>query len=391
MKILFVAMPFSIHTVRWISHINTMEHEIHVFSSFPYSTPHIELKNVIFHDYYHAITNFDQEITFSPIWPFEVKSRNRLVKKIIGKLYRILRLERSREKTLLKVIKSIEPDIIHSMETQHAGYLVSNAKDSLTKFPYWIHSNWGIDLHYFGGLEAHKSKTIKCLGGIDTLIVEGNRDKELSQKYGFRKNVVIFPSVGGGFEIPTKENYFYEKTSNRRIILIKGTQDNVRRGLNILLALQESVDLVKNYKIVIYQCSELLFEKVSFLRSEYSLDIAIVDELSHLKMIKLNKKARISITNNLSDGLPNSMLEAMLFGAFPIQSNTSCADEWILNGVNGILVSPEDINGLSEAIKKSLINDLLVDNAAKQNFYKIKNSLESTFIKTKIAELYQIH
>jgi glycosyltransferase involved in cell wall biosynthesis len=388
MKILVIAMPFSIHTVRWISHINTLEHEIHVFSSYAYSNPHVELKNVIFHDYYHSITNFDRDIIFSPIWRFEVKSSNILIKKIIGKLFRILRLEQNREKTLLKVIKSIRPDIIHSMETQNAGYLVSNIKTSLSKFPFWIHSNWGIDMHYYGEMDTHRRKIIKCLEGVDVLLVEGNRDKVLANKYGFKQDVLIFPSVGGGFEIPNKDNIITELPSKRKTILIKGTQDNVRRGLNSLLALQQCADFVKGYKIVLYQCSELLFEKVSFLISECDMDITIVDELSHLEMIELNKIARISITNNLSDGLPNSMLEAMLFGAFPIQSNTSCADDWIINGINGILVSPEDIDEIRLAIKESLINDELVDNAALINFLKIKNSLESNIIKNKIAELY---
>jgi glycosyltransferase involved in cell wall biosynthesis len=41
-------------------------------------------------------------------------------------------------------------------------------------------------------------------------------------------------------------------------------------------------------------------------------------------------------------------------GSFPIQSNTSCAYEWITHGVNGFLVKPDDLLGLAKCIKQAL-------------------------------------
>jgi glycosyltransferase involved in cell wall biosynthesis len=48
------------------------------------------------------------------------------------------------------------------------------------------------------------------------------------------------------------------------------------------------------------------------------------------------------VGHSLSEGISTSMLEAMAMGAIPIQTCTSCADEWIINGEAGFLVEPND-------------------------------------------------
>ena len=44
------------------------------------------------------------------------------------------------------------------------------------------------------------------------------------------------------------------------------------------------------------------------------------------------QKSRIYIGCSISDGISTSFLEALANGAFPIQTNTSCANEWISKG-----------------------------------------------------------
>ena len=62
------------------------------------------------------------------------------------------------------------------------------------------------------------------------------------------------------------------------------------------------------------------------------------------------------------------MLEAMVCGAFPIQTNTSCADEWIVDGKSGFIVDPDNLMNLVSLIKTALIENSLVDGAEKKLF-----------------------
>jgi glycosyltransferase involved in cell wall biosynthesis len=79
------------------------------------------------------------------------------------------------------------------------------------------------------------------------------------------------------------------------------------------------------------------------------------------------KRSRTYVGVSISDGLSTSMVEAMIQGTFPIQSVNSAAHHFINNGINGFIVDPWDIVSIVDAIKISLSDDLLVDNAAKIN------------------------
>jgi glycosyltransferase involved in cell wall biosynthesis len=75
---------------------------------------------------------------------------------------------------------------------------------------------------------------------------------------------------------------------------------------------------------------------------------------THQEMLSMNGKARISITLNISDGVSTSLLEAIVMGAFPIQSYTACANEWVEDGKTGLLVHPEDTESVEhQALKKA--------------------------------------
>ena len=57
---------------------------------------------------------------------------------------------------LAALIEELKPDLIHSMEFQHAGYLVLGARDRISgPFPAWLATNWGSDIYYFGRNPEH--------------------------------------------------------------------------------------------------------------------------------------------------------------------------------------------------------------------------------------------
>ena len=85
------------------------------------------------------------------------------------------------------------------------------------------------------------------------------------------------------------------------------------------------------------------------------------------EIIKLMGRARIAIGIGLTDGSPVSLLEAMIMGAFPIQTDTVSTAEWISDGENGFLVPAEEPHTIASAIQRALLDDELVERAAKLN------------------------
>jgi glycosyltransferase involved in cell wall biosynthesis len=109
----------------------------------------------------------------------------------------------------------------------------------------------------------------------------------------------------------------------------------------------------------------------------------------HHTILELFARSRIFLATSISDGVSYSMLEALSVGAFPIQSNTACADEWITHGETGILVPPEDPQIIAAAIRRALTDDRLVDQAAERNAQVCAERLDAVKVRQQVIDIYQ--
>jgi hypothetical protein len=84
---------------------------------------------------------------------------------------------RRRAARLTDLIKEFRPDIVHSLEIQHAGYMTQMAQKNMQHdFPLWIATNWGADIHYFGNMPEHAAKIRDVLESCDYYSCETQRD-----------------------------------------------------------------------------------------------------------------------------------------------------------------------------------------------------------------------
>ena len=387
MKILFIAMAESIHTARWINQIADMGWDIHLYPSIDYGIIHTDLRNVtVYQSYYSWGLNSGNVkikgnyVVFSRIANFLKKMHTRL-----SPDYSVKRLE--------KIVKKVKPDLIHSIETQNAGYLALQVKKKMGRlFPKWIHTNWGSDIYLFSRLRKHKKMIEELLSQCDYYSCECRRDVELALKHGLKGQVLpVYPNTGG-FDLSklVKLKERTSKTSDRKFIMLKGYQGWAGRALVALRALNIVKDYLRGYSLVIYSCGDISVEIASELfENESGIEVTIIPSgTSHEEMLKLHGTARISIGLSISDSISTSVLEAMAMGSFPIQSWTSAADEWIEEGESGILVPPEDPDIVAKAIVKVLLDDELVDKASEINWETVKSRLDFNDLKQKTIESY---
>jgi glycosyltransferase involved in cell wall biosynthesis len=106
-------------------------------------------------------------------------------------------------------------------------------------------------------------------------------------------------------------------------------------------------------------------------------------------MLNLFSKARIYVGLSKSDGISTSMLEAMALGAFPIQTDTSCASEWIFSSAGGFIVDYQKEVSVRDSLIEALENDLLVDTAQKSNRDKILQNYTVKYMETQVKALYR--
>lgn len=388
-KILIVAMADSIHTARWIAQITDQNWEIHLFPAVDWGVAHQELKDIIVHhSFYTKRDNPGENLRLKGINVGSTVLSRGLIYFYTNKFpnYRIKQLNR--------LIKRLKPDIIHSMEFSLAGYLVMAVKNSFKgQFPKWIATNWGSDIYLFGQLRKHKKKIQEILENCDYYSCECHRDVCLAKNYGLKgMSLPVFPNTGGFNLEKIKKFRVSGRTSRRKFIALKGYQNWAGRALVGLRALERCADILKGYTVGIYstfkgsdvEVAAELFTKKTGIKTE------VVYETTHQNILKLHGKSRISLGVNISDAISTSLLEAMIMGSFPIQSNTSCADEWVKNGKTGILVPPEDPDIIEKAIRRALKDDGLVDEAARLNWRIAQKRLDQKRLKKQIIDFYQL-
>jgi len=402
MRILIVAMGNSIHTARWLSHIKDEDWDIHLFPVDFFTEVHPGIygmsKNIKVHSpiiLKSLIRKYKQkkrekarvEIDARKLLK-EYQQGSLVVKNILRKLFSV-----NYTKELYKVIKKVKPDIVHSMHIQEAGYITLEAKKKIThSFPAWIVSNWGSEIDLFRHFPDQKKKIKEVLTNCDYYSGECSREIPIVRKLGFKGEVFAIMPNSGGIDFDYIKKFKSEgSVSSRKLIMLKGYNNWSGRALVGLRAIERCKDVLGDYKIVIY-CVDSYDVEIG--ARYFTSKTGIKTELlplgtSHEEILKLHGKARISIGLSITDAISTSVLEAMAMGSFPIQSKTSCADKWFINGKSGIMVPPEDPEEVEKAIRIALSDDKLVDNAAELNYKILFEKLEKNKIKAQIIKSYK--
>lgn len=394
-KILVIAMTESVHTARWINELRDLGWDIHLFPSLDLII-HPSIRDVTVHGFYVKPEKNKNSPRFPGVIPCFHQKISYYANIGLQKLqeyyleYHHKNIDSIRVKKLVRVIKKIKPDIIHTLEMQHAGYITLKAKEMIGEsFPAWIYTPWGNDIYFFGRLPNHIEKIKGVLASCNYYAPKSDRDIRLANEYGFKGKFLPVLPGNGGFDTGRMRSLWQQgKSSERKKIIVKGYQGIMGRSLVALHAIELCYNSLKDFTIEVYSASNEVKIKAQLISHDTGLKITILPPCSHEEMLKWYGKSRISLGLSLSDGVSNSLLESMAMGTFPIESNTSCADEWITDGKNGFIVPPEDPVYVAEAIRKAATDDDLVNNAAEANFEIIRNRMDDSVIKPKILDLY---
>ena len=374
-KILIVAMADSVHTARWIRQFDSDEIE---FVLFP-STPHRRVHPLI-------LQHMSQRLTST----LKISKWMKLGALPIG-VFDLVFNHFFRAKLLAREINSFQPDFVHVMETQHSGYLTDRALARVRKKPKIVLSIWGSDLFWFQRFTSHKSRIESILKKVDYLITECHRDEELAKSLGFLGSCIYGVPASGGFSLKEADvTESYVAPSLRKTIAIKGYSGFVGLGPMALKTLKRVSHLLSDYSIVIFSANwkTRLIAQIVRLQTGLQIEIRMKHSQTPAEMRSLFLSSRIVIGVSKSDGLPATIKEAAFFGAFPVQTDTSCAGEWFENGVSILLVSADSSESLEQALIRSLKDDRLVDTAARINFEIAKSRMNAESVRSKISALY---
>lgn len=266
---------------------------------------------------------------------------------------------------LRRLIGQIEPDLVHAMRIPYEGIVAALANPDQPV----VTSVWGNDFTLHAKANPWLARLTRLsMQRTTALHSDCRRDQRLARTWGFsvEKPAIVLPG-GGGIQPET----FYppesppEEESNPdegQVINPRGMRAYVRNDVFF-----QAARLVgERMPGVRFVCPGMLGDPQAE-RWVSDLGIQKIVELlpgqTRKEMAVLFRGSRVSVSPSTHDGTPNTLLEAMACGCFPVVGDLESTREWITPGVNGYLVDPSDAQALTEAIVSALEERELRDRA----------------------------
>ena len=376
-KVLVVCMFDSIHAGRWLSQFTDQDIDFTLFPSKKFKKIHPRLA---------ALLGSNKGATFSIAHPIKIP-------KILGYLDFLFFVQFPkvfRKNLRAQYLRNISTEnkyhFVHALEIQGAGYLCDEA---ITKKVFkFILTNWGSDIFYFQHLPEHLPRIKSVLAKADLYSAECQRDYKLAIKLGFKGGQLPCIPNGGGL-VTGEPMTIGIPTSIRKNIVVKTYGGTFGRGNLAIEAVRKVLETHSDLTAYFYSVTEDLSDQVLDLKSKFGNRVnysTLRKPISHGQLEDIFSNSRIYVGCSISDGISTSFLEALTKGVYPIQTNTSCAGEWIDKGAIASLINL-DIDQLGEALNLAATDNKVVDFAAKKNL-EVANKLLATSEITPIAQQF---
>jgi len=298
------------------------------------------------------------------------------------------------QKELNNIIKSVNPDLVHALRVPYEGMLASAVPKNL---PLLV-SIWGNDftLHARANVKMGQL-TRKVMERANGVLADVHRDITLAHQWGLsnHKPTLVVPGGGGIHLDEIKEtatkDISHLDLPNRAPIIINPR--GIRAYARTDTFFQAIPAVLEEFPNAIFICpgmqgkpeAEKWVSKLSLQKN-----VKLFDNLDQQTLWAVFHQSQLSLSITTHDGTPNTLIEAMACGCFPITGDIDSIREWIVPGVNGLVVDPDDPQALAKAITLALNNENLRKEARIHNQELIKTKAEVGLVRSLLRNYYSI-
>lgn len=383
----------------WIANLQAMKYDISLVSTFPCDPPegmrHFSILPV-------ALSRFSRNTTTSA-QPASGRTRSAGVRALIRRfspLFQSLRYYFG-PVSLFKfapayqrLLREIQPDLIHALRIPFEGMLGSYTPEGI---PFLV-STWGNDLTlHAAGSRWMSACTKRCLARANGFMADTHRDTRLAHMWGLAETTptLVVPGAGGLNVAAVLEAQGFDPAAFA--IPARGDWVVNPRGLRPGSVHQEVFfaaipDVLTEHPDTRFICPGLAgnsqvqswVEKLGIQHNTF-----LLPKLSQMQLWSLYQQAQLYVSPSSHDGTPNSLLEAMACGCFPVVGDIESLREWIADRINGLLVNPHSEKDLAAEICHALdAHDLRLE-AARHNLSLIRDRAGQNITRPRIDAFYQ--
>lgn len=297
-----------------------------------------------------------------------------------------------------RLLDELQPDLVHALRIPVEGILAALA---VNKTPLLL-SVWGNDftLH-----DSHHSPTRMltklALRRADALLSDCARDLRLAYARGFDKTkpAAVLPGAGG-----IQLNAFYPASEAREAEAVRA-ELNIPAGATVVINPRGLRGYVRNdvffqaIPIVLQQqpntvflCSGMQGSSLAerwVSQAGVGLAVRLLPNVPREKMAELFRSAKVMVSPSLHDGTPNTLLEGMASGCFPVAGDIESVREWITDEVNGLLCDPTSPQALAQAILCAIEDEELRRRASQINVGLIAERADYRKVMAQAEQFYQ--
>lgn len=357
MRILFVADCRSPIAQNWIRHFAARGDEIYLASTFAcpagvdFPISGLEVVPVAF----SALKKATQP-------PGSASSRTLGLRTAIRQWFGPLTIRPAAQR-LRGFVEKVKPDLIHAMRIPYEGML---AADSSMGRPLIV-STWGNDFTWHApSTRLMRHYTRWTLQVTDALHTDCHRDLRLAREWGFslEKPGLVIPGNGG-----VRSDVFYppaKPVEDPVIINPRGFRPYVRNDA-FFKAIPLVLDVQPDAKFLFASMAGES-QAIQWVRElDITHAVQLLPPVPHTKMAEVFRRAQIVASPSIHDGTPNTLLEGIACGCFPIAGDLESIREWITPNENGLLFDPTNPRSIADTTVSAIKNNDLRSKATGLN------------------------
>lgn len=296
---------------------------------------------------------------------------------------------------LAKLSEQLKPDLVHALRIPFEGMAAMGLPG---KIPLAV-SVWGNDLTF----HAHTNRwmmelTKQCLIRADGLAADTRRDLRLGASMGSRPDISTLLAPGGGGvdlneidqAIRTGKDKRAEQVPSGRRVLVnpRGFRPGSVRNDVFFEAIRLAAQALPDLLALCPGMKGQIEAENALERLGLHEHLLLMPRLSQPDLWHLFSKAELLVSVSQHDGTPNSFLEGIACGLFPVTGDIESMREWIRPGVNGLLAPPDNPEAVCEAVLTAMQNFDLRKAAAEWNQKNLLPQVDRKAVRERTLDFY---
>lgn len=247
-----------------------------------------------------------------------------------------------------------------------------------------LHVHGAEYLKFFNGLNSKKKRIVENIWNeADYVVVLSDKWKKIFKRVFTNAKIVVINNGIDTNEYKIAQNEI-DKFKDKFILLGRLGK---RKGIyDVIDAIQKLID--KGFYPRVYLAGDGEVAKVKSIIKNQNLCkyIKVTGWIDTEQKVKLLKETSALLLPSYNEGLPMSILEGMAAGKVIIASNVGAIPE-VVGPENGILVSPGDVDKLSWAMERVMMDVDFDRKCSKANIKKVQENYSMDVMHKKIEKL----